>query len=179
MLGCLRLPRTLAEVIVMDIQLPASVQTVLPFFHPVIMVGTLALAIYALYLGIQVRRTRSATGETKKELVKGKFAQRHFQLGSVFLILIVFGTLGGMAVTYIGNGKLFVGAHLLAGLGVLGLAAVSAGLAPLMKDGQQVWARNLHIVINVVILGILGWQAATGVQIVQRILADMAQQPVA
>lgn len=163
----------------MDIQLPAAVQTALPFFHPVIMFGTLALAIYALYLGIQVRRTRSATGETKKELVKGKFAQRHFQLGSVFLILIVFGTLGGMAITYLNNGKLFVGPHLIAGLGIVGLASLAAGLAPLMKDGQQAWARNLHILINVVILGILGWQAATGLEIVQRILATMAKETVA
>ncbi len=159
----------------MDIQLPQTVETILPFFHPALMFGTLGLAIYILYLGMQVRRIRSATGETKKELVKGKFAQRHFSMASVFLVLIILGTLGGMAVTYISNGKLFVGAHLLAGLGMSGLVAMSAGLAPLMKDGQKVWARNLHIVLNVVVVGILGWQAVTGLQIVQRILDQMLQ----
>ncbi len=160
----------------MDIQLPEVIQVVLPFFHPVLMFATLALALYALYLGWQVRRTRSASGELKKELVKGKFAQKHFQMGSLFLVLIVMGTIGGMAVTYISNGKLFLGPHLLAGLGTLALVAISAALSPSMKDGQKQWARNLHILLNVVVLGILGWQAATGVQIVQRILDQMTQQ---
>ncbi len=160
----------------MDIQLPAALETVLPFFHPAFMILGVILALYALYLGIQVRRTRAASGETKKELVKGKFAQKHFQTGSWFLALMVFGAIGGMAVTYISNGKLFVGPHLLAGLGVLGLVALSAALAPMMKDGQKVWARNLHIVLNVAVLGILGWQAVTGIQIVLKIVSSMTEQ---
>lgn len=159
--------------------LPPSVQLVLPFFHPLLMAAAFALALYALYLGIQVRRTRSASGDLKKELVKGKFVQKHFQLGSWFLVLMVWGAIGGMAVTYLTNGKLFVGPHLLAGLGLTGLVALSAALVPLMKDGQQVWARNLHVFLNVVVLGILGWQAVTGVQIVLRIVESMAEKSVA
>jgi hypothetical protein len=82
-----------------------------------------------------------------------------------------------MGVTYLNNGKLFVGPHLLAGLGIVALVASSAALAPLMKDGQKAWARNVHLLLNLVILGILGWQAATGFQIVQRIVNQMLTSP--
>ncbi|MDX2272351.1 MAG: DUF4079 domain-containing protein [Cyanobacteriota bacterium] len=160
----------------MDLQLPQPLQLALPFFHPLLMFGALGLSLYALYLGIQSRRLRSASAEERKDLIKGKFAQKHFIVGSLFLVLMVFGALGGMAVTYITNGKLFVGPHLLAGLGLTGLVALSAALAPIMKDGQKAWARNLHILLNVVTVGILGWQAATGVQIVLRIVGQMRQQ---
>lgn len=160
----------------MELQLPPVLEVALPFFHPVFMILGVLLALYALYLGIQVRRTRSAAGETKKELVKGKFAQKHFQAGSWFLALMVFGALGGMGVTYLTNNKLFVGPHLLAGLGLLGLVALSAALAPLMKDGQKAWARNLHIVLNIAVLGILGWQAVSGIEIVLKIVSRMTEQ---
>jgi hypothetical protein len=155
----------------MDLQLPPLLKTVLPFFHPLVMWGTLALALYALYLGLQVRRIRSADTQTRKKLIAAKPSQKHFIVGSSFLVLIVLGTIGGMAVTYINNGKLFVGPHLLAGLGVMALAALSAGLAPFMQQGNQ-FARNLHLVSNAVLLAIFGWQAVTGVQIIQRILTQ-------
>jgi uncharacterized membrane protein len=77
-----------------------------------------------------------------------------------------------MAATYINNGKLFVGSHLLAGLGMTGLIATSAALSPLMQKGQN-WARFTHIALNVVLLGLFGWQAVTGVQVVQRIISKM------
>ncbi|MGQ9836465.1 MAG: DUF4079 domain-containing protein [Cyanobacteriota bacterium] len=157
----------------MSTQLPHWLKLALPFFHPVLMIFAFALALYALYLGIQARRVRTASADERKELIKGKFGQRHFLMGSLFLLLMVFGALGGMGVTYLNNGKLFVGPHLLAGLGIVTLVATSASLVPLMKDGQKVWARNVHVILNVVILGILGWQAVTGFQIVQRIVNQM------
>ena len=85
---------------------------------------------------------------------------------------MVIGSIGGMAVTYINNGKLFVGPHLLAGLGMTGLIAAAASLSPFMQKGQN-WARVTHIALNVVLLGLFGWQAITGVQIVQRIISKM------
>ncbi len=160
-----------------SLQLPRWLELALPFVHPVLMILAFALALYALYLGLQARRVRTASAEERKELIKGKFAQRHFLAGSLFLVFMVFGALGGMGVTYLNNGKLFVGPHLLAGLGIVALVASSAALAPLMKDGQKVWARNLHVLLNVVILAILGWQAVTGFQIVQRIVNQMLSAP--
>ncbi len=150
--------------------IPDDIKFAMQFFHPVLMWTLLGISIYAMYLGIQIRRTRKAEGEKKKALIQGKFNLKHYQVGSIVLVLMVLGSIGGMAVTYINNGKLFVAPHLVAGLGMTGLIALSAGLSPLMQKGST-WARYTHIGINVVILGLFSWQALTGVQIVQRILA--------
>ncbi|MEN9208081.1 MAG: DUF4079 domain-containing protein [Gloeomargarita sp. GMQP_bins_120] len=150
---------------------PDWLKPVLPFFHPVLMWLLLALSLYALYTGMQVIRTRTAKGEEKSRLLKGKFREVHFQVGSLLLVLMVWGTLGGMAVTYINNQKLFLGPHLLVGLSMTGLIAFSASLAPLMQQGKD-WARALHITINGLVLGLFGWQAVTGMQIVQKILTQ-------
>ncbi|MEM6423602.1 MAG: DUF4079 domain-containing protein [Cyanobacteria bacterium P01_H01_bin.119] len=148
-----------------------TLKAYLNFFHPVMMWVLLALTVYALYSGIQVRRIRYADKETKKKLVKGKFSLRHHQMGSAVLAFMVLGNLGGMAVTYINNGKLFFGPHLLAGLGMTGLIAVSASLVPFMQKGNET-ARLTHISLNVIVTGLFGWQAVTGMQIMQRILAN-------
>jgi len=153
----------------MRLQLSPSVKYWLNFFHPLIMWALLAVSIYAAYLGLQVQRTRNAQGEEKKELIKGRYNVRHYQIGSILLALMVTGAIGGMAVTYINNGKLFVGPHLLAGLGMTGLIAFSAALSPYMQKGAN-WARATHILLNFTLLGLFAWQAVTGVQIIQRIL---------
>jgi hypothetical protein len=156
----------------MNLVIPDSVKVWSQFIHPTLMWILLATSIYALYLGIQVQRTRYADKELKKELIKGRFNVRHYQVGSWLLALMVIGNLIGMGVTYINNGKLFVGSHLLAGLGMTGLIATSAALSPLMQKGQN-WARFTHIAFGVVLLGLFGWQAVTGVEIVQRIVSKM------
>lgn len=153
-------------------EIPESVKTWSQFGHPLLMWILLGLSVYALYLGVQIRRTRNADKEERKELIKQNFKDKHFQVGSIFLALIVLGTIGGMAVTYINNGKLFVGAHLLAGLGMMGVVALSASLVPYMQKGNDL-ARNAHIFLNVTMLGIFSWQAVTGMQIVQKILSKM------
>ncbi|MBE9105841.1 DUF4079 domain-containing protein [Nostoc cf. edaphicum LEGE 07299] len=153
----------------MSLELSTSVKYWLNFFHPVLMWALLVLSIYAAYLGLQLQRTRNAQGEEKKELIKGRYNVRHYQIGSILLALMVAGAIGGMAVTYINNQKLFFGPHLLAGLGMTGLIAFSAALSPYMQKGAN-WARATHILINFTLLGLFAWQAVTGVQIVQRIL---------
>lgn len=156
----------------MSFEIPASVKFWSQFFHPVLMWVLLGVSLYALYLGVLVRRTRTAEGEAKKELIKGKFNVKHYQIGSLLLALMIVGSLGGMAITYINNGKLFVGSHLLAGLGMTGLIATSAALSPYMQKGKD-WARYSHIVLNSVLLALFSWQAVTGMQIVQRIISKM------
>jgi hypothetical protein len=150
-------------------EIPAALKPILTFAHPVSMWVLLGISVYAMYLGVQIRRTRAATGDAKKQLIQGKFNLKHHQIGSALLAFMVVGSIGGIAVTYINNGKLFVGPHLIAGLGMTGLVAMSAALSPAMQKGNDV-ARYSHIAINVVILGLFGWQAVTGMQIVQRIL---------
>lgn len=156
----------------MNLPIPDSVKVWSQFIHPSLMWVLLAVSIYAMYLGIQVQRTRYADGDVKKELIKGRYNVKHYQVGSVLLALMIVGSLGAMAVTYINNGKLFFGSHLLAGLGMTGIIATSASLSPFMQKGQN-WARFTHIALNVVLLGLFGWQAITGVQIVQRIISKM------
>lgn len=156
----------------MDSLIPESVKPWLQFFHPAIMFVLLGVCFYALYLGLKSRRTRTAEGEEKKQLIQGKFKDRHHKIGSLLLALMVLATIGGMAVTYINNEKLFVQPHLLAGLSMTGLIAVSASLTPFMQKGQD-WARSTHIGLNVLLLGLFIWQAFTGVEILIRVIDKM------
>jgi len=132
----------------------------------------LGLSIYATLLGFQSRKIRSADAETRKELIKKDVKTKHYLVGSALLALMVMGTVGGMAVTYWNNGKLFVGPHLLVGLGMTSLIAVSAALSPLMQKGNDL-ARITHITLNITLIGLFGWQAVTGVEIVQRIISKL------
>jgi MFS family permease len=152
--------------------IPTAIKPYLNFIHPALMWILFGTTLYAGYLGWQIRQTRSATGDDKKKLIQGKFNDRHHKLGSIVLALMVLGSIGALAVTYINNGKLFVGPHLIAGLGMTGLIAISASLSPYMQKGQD-WARSTHIGINVIIVGLFGWQAVSGVEILLRIISKM------
>jgi len=154
--------------------IPETLKIWSQFLHPALMWILLGLSIYALYLGIQLRRIRTVDREVRKELIKGQFNVKHYQVGSLILALMILGTIGGMAVTYINNGKLFFGPHLLVGLGMAGLIALSASLSPFMQKGNDL-ARYTHIVLNVFLLGLFGWQAVSGMDIVQRIIARLAK----
>ncbi|MEX1322741.1 MAG: DUF4079 domain-containing protein, partial [Synechococcaceae cyanobacterium] len=109
-----------------------SLAFALNFLHPLTMWGLLALGGYSAVLGIKAKKTRTADAETRKQLIKGQFAKRHFQMGSILLALLVLGCFGGMGVTYLNNGKLFVGPHLLVGIAMVCLIALAVSLTPLM-----------------------------------------------
>ena len=156
----------------MSFEIPESVKVWSQFGHPIMMWILFGLCIYAMYLGIQIRRIRSAEKEVRKELVKKQFNFRHYQAGSILLSLMVLGTIGGMAVTYINNGKLFVGSHLLVGLGMTGLIAVSASLVPFMQRGND-FARITHIGLNTLLVALFGWQAVSGMDIVTKIIGRL------
>jgi hypothetical protein len=81
---------------------------------------------------------------------------------------MVLGSLGGMTVTYLNNGKLFVGPHLLVGLSMTALIAVAASLAPLMQQGNII-ARKAHVGMNMLLMTLFLWQAVSGVEIVNKI----------
>lgn len=157
----------------MSLVIPESVKVWSQFAHPVLMWVLLIATLYAGYLGFQIRRTRTAEGEAKKELIRGRFNIRHYQLGSILLAFMVIGSIGAMAATYVNSGKLFVNPHLIVGLGMTGLIATSASLSPYMQKGHD-WARYSHIALNLVLVGLFTWQAVTGMQIVQNIINRMA-----
>ena len=156
----------------MNLAIPESIKTWSQFGHPILMWVLFGMAVYALYLGIKAKKTRQADKETRKELIKGNFKNRHHQVGSLFMALIVLGTVGGMAITFINNGKLFVGPHLLAGLGMMAMVAISSSLVPYMQKGNE-FARFSHVSLNMSMLLIFGWQAVTGMEIVQKIISRL------
>ena len=129
----------------------------------------LGLGGWVLYLGIKAKKMRTGTSEQRKALVSGKFAQRHYLWGSLFLSAMVIGNLGGMAVTYINNGKLFVDAHLLVGSIMSGMVAIGASLSPLMQRGNLP-ARKVHVALGMTMLGLFLWQAFTGMEILNKIV---------
>ena len=153
--------------------IPDSVAYNLNFLHPLLMGGLLAIAGYAMVLGIKAKKTRTGSAEERKELIKGQFGRRHFQLGSLVLAVMVLGTFGGMAVTWINNGKLFVGPHLMVGMAMTSLLAVAAALSPLMQAGNVI-ARKIHVGLNMSVMTLFLWQTVTGLQIVQKILTPAA-----
>ncbi|MFN9629595.1 MAG: DUF4079 domain-containing protein [Cyanobacteriota bacterium] len=151
--------------------IPPDLARNLNFLHPVLMWGLLGLAAYSMVLGLKAKKTRTADPEERKQLIKGQFARRHYLLGSLLLALMVLGTVGGMAVTYLNNGKLFVGPHLLVGLAMTALIAMAAALSPLMQQGNLV-ARKVHVGLNMALMSLFLWQAVTGMQIVNKILTS-------
>ena len=148
--------------------MPETFAYFLNFLHPLLMWGLLALSGYGLFLGIKAKKTRTADAETRKQLIKGQYARRHFQVGGLMLALMVLGTFGGMAVTYLNNGKLFVGPHLLVGIGMTCLVALAVALIPLIQQGNLI-ARKVHVGLNMVMMTLFLWQAVTGMQIVNKI----------
>ncbi len=83
------------------------------------------------------------------------------------------GTFGGLAVTYLNNGKLCVGPHLLVGIAMTSLLAVAAALPPAMQAGNLI-ARKIHVGLNMSVVTLFLWQALTGMQIVQKLLTPPA-----
>lgn len=156
----------------MSWEIPQGIKTWSQFGHPILMWILLGITVYSLYSGIQIRRIRKVEPEVRKELIQKKFNLKHHQIGSFLLAMMVLGTIGGMAVTYINNGKLFFGPHLLVGLGMTGIIAVSTALVPFMQKGNN-FARYTHIVLNVSLMGLFGWQAVSGMQIVQKIISKL------
>jgi MFS family permease len=156
----------------MPFTLPEWVKTWSQFFHPVVQTILLATAFYTLYLGLQVRKMRTAEGEEKKELAKGRYGPRHHKVSSILMAVLVLSTFGAMAVTYINYGKLILGPHLIVGLTTAGLIVTSSSLVPFMLKGNTT-ARNVHVALNVVVLGLFSWQLITGIQIVQKIVSRM------
>jgi hypothetical protein len=148
--------------------MPEALAYNLNFLHPLLMLALLALSSYGMLLGIKAKKTRTADAETRKQLIKGQFAKRHFQIGSLILAITVLGTFGGMAVTYLNNGKLFVGPHLLVGIGMTCLIALAVSLTSLMQQGNLI-ARKVHVGLNMAMMTLFLWQAVSGFQILNKI----------
>eukprot|EP00471_Norrisiella_sphaerica_P004274 CAMPEP_0184478144 /NCGR_PEP_ID=MMETSP0113_2-20130426/256_1 /TAXON_ID=91329 /ORGANISM="Norrisiella sphaerica, Strain BC52" /LENGTH=335 /DNA_ID=CAMNT_0026855833 /DNA_START=34 /DNA_END=1041 /DNA_ORIENTATION=- len=105
----------------------------------------------------------------RKNLVKGDFRDKHFQLSSLLLALGVGIGIEGPVNTWMRTGKLFPGPHLFAGAGIVVLWAAAAALVPAMQKGSKL-AKDLHVALNAANVGLFTWQIATGIPIVQKVL---------
>jgi hypothetical protein len=142
----------------------------LNFVHPLLMWVLLALMLYAGYLGLKASQIRKVDAAERKTMISLRYGQRHAALGRWIVALTLLGSLGGMAVTYSNNGKLILAPHLFAGGGVVVLVLATAVLSPALQSGED-WARGLHVSLNGLILVLFGWQAITGIAIVNKLLS--------
>ncbi|MBE9166985.1 DUF4079 domain-containing protein [Pleurocapsales cyanobacterium LEGE 06147] len=149
----------------MTSQLPLVLQILIAAVHPVMMLIAFLLTFFALHWGIQVRRTRNASGEEKKKLIKGKYNQQHFQLGSILLAVWIIGSLIGMVATYLLYSQIFLSPHLFGGLFVMMLGSIAAAAAPFMQQGKT-WARTVHLCTIIPVLLLVFTQSVTGVELV-------------
>ncbi|MBE9062461.1 DUF4079 domain-containing protein [cf. Phormidesmis sp. LEGE 11477] len=139
--------------------------------HPIWMWVVFVMTVYALYLGLQSRRTRMASGEMKKILAKQKFSQRHYRIGALLLALMTTGSIGVLGIEYLNSGKLYVVPHTVVGLVMTALMANAAALVPFMQRGKE-WARQVHMVLAFSIMGLFVWQLFTGFSIVWEIVSE-------
>jgi len=108
----------------------------LNFVHPLLMWVLLGLMLYSGYLGYKASLIRKVSAEERKAMVPLHYGQRHAQFGAVIMGLTLLGAVGGMAATFLKNGKLILGPHLFVGLAVAVLVIATASLGPLPPEGQ-------------------------------------------
>lgn len=104
----------------------------------------------------------------RKELIGQKNTDKHTNWGFMLLGLGVTFSLAGAFNTFLRTGKLFPGPHLYAGAAIVVLWALAAALVPAMQKGNDN-ARNAHIALNAVNLGLFLWQVPTGLDIVYKV----------
>lgn len=106
---------------------------------------------------------------TRKEMAGQDFRDKHWLGGSLVLGLGVSFAIEGPVNTFLRAQKLFPGPHLYAGAGLVVCWALAASLVGSMQKGKD-WARNAHIAINVLALGLFTWQIPTGWEITQKVI---------
>jgi hypothetical protein len=151
--------------------LPLAYQILIAIVHPILMLVALLPTLLAAYWGIQVRRTRSANGEDKKKLIKGKYNQRHFQSGSILFSVWTIGSLIGMGATYLLYSQLFLSPHLFGGLLVMASGSVAAACVPFIQQGK-LWARTVHLFAVIPVFMLVIAQTVTGVDIVTAMIKE-------
>ena len=153
--------------------LPNLTKYLVAAIHPIIMILVIIGTFYAAYFGIQIRRSRHAEKEKRKEMMKAKHNQKHFQIASILLAAWVLGSILGIAATYYLYNQLFVSPHLVGGLGIIAIAAIAGSLAPWLQRGKK-WARTTHTILAVLLVGFSISQIVTGFDIVLTMLDEIS-----
>eukprot|EP00929_Paragymnodinium_shiwhaense_P050134 TRINITY_DN2526_c0_g1_i2.p1 TRINITY_DN2526_c0_g1~~TRINITY_DN2526_c0_g1_i2.p1 ORF type:complete len:269 (-),score=87.62 TRINITY_DN2526_c0_g1_i2:230-1036(-) len=112
-----------------------------------------------------------ALSTERKELVAAKFKEQHQNLSSLLLGGGIFFTAYGIYNTWMRTEKLFPGPHLYAGSAIVVLWALAAALVPAMEKGNTA-ARNAHIALATLNVGLFIWQIPTGLEITFKVLGN-------
>jgi hypothetical protein len=107
--------------------------------------------------------------DTRESLKKGNVKDKHQTIGSILLGVGVTVAILGTFNTYMRAGKLFPGPHLYAGMGITICWAIAAAVTPAMQKGNDL-ARNVHIALNGINVGLFGWQLYTGFAIAMKVI---------
>jgi uncharacterized membrane protein YidH (DUF202 family) len=107
--------------------------------------------------------------ETRDTLKKGNVKDKHQTVGSILLGVGVTVAILGTFNTYMRAGKLFPGPHLYAGMAITICWAIAAAVTPAMQKGND-FARNVHIALNSINVGLFGWQLYTGWGIAMKVI---------
>ena len=157
--------------------------------HPIVMAVLYFLSIGAAWQGYKWRSVRVIGDEIKvlkdmnsntmdqsmvgmistlqskrSSLIASNPKDKHTVMGSILLGTGVFFSLEGGLSTYWRVGELFPGDHMFAGMGLTSIWAISYAITPMMAKGN-VFYKNLHLLINVIGLGLFTWQVGTGLEI--------------
>lgn len=130
--------------------------------------GLFVVGGWVFYFGIKVKKMCIGILEQCKELVLKKFVQCYYFWGSILLVVMIFGILGGMVVIYLNNGKLFVGLYLLVGLVMIGMIVVVVLFLFLMQWGNVIVCK-VYVGLNMGMFMLFFWQVVSGMEIVNKI----------
>ncbi|MFZ7127376.1 MAG: DUF4079 family protein [Desulfobacterales bacterium] len=137
------------------------------WIHPIVQGLTALLAIYVLALGLSRFAARHLGMNTKFQW------NRHVAMGKIVVIVWAAGALGGLAVTYLTYGKVFTESlHFRIGLLILPVLLVTwiTGTRMDRNRNQSNVLPVIHLANNVLLLILAGFQAVTGLGIVQNAL---------
>jgi hypothetical protein len=107
----------------------------------------------------------------RSELIKGQYKDKHYATSAILLGGGIFFTIYGVFNTWFRTEKLFPGPHLFAGAAIVVLWALAAACVPSMEKGDEN-ARNVHIALNVINVGLFCWQLPTGFEIFLKVVGN-------
>ena len=130
------------------------------FIHPIIQAITIAIGLYAGYLGWQ--RFRGRRFQWK----------RHIRVGFTFFVMIIAGTVMGFSITSFLEGGIFkTGFHALLPFTIIPLLSIGAVLGFILSKGSKGRTlATLHISINYFTMLLIFLQAYWGVGVLAELL---------
>lgn len=145
----------------------------LSLVHPLLMILVCAGWMYALALGLRVRRRRKARNSAEVTLLISESSPRartHHKTAAGLLFATIFLMSFGMLNTYARTHRLFPGPHLYGAFLLLCLLGLNAALAPWFRDAPK--ARLVHTAAGGCALLVVLSQVWSGLGILRSLIAS-------